>query len=82
MWLVYILLSQKDKKTYTGSTDDLIRRFNEHCTGKVRSTKNRLPLKVIYTESFDEESEARKKERYYKSCAGRKKLKEILRGKI
>jgi putative endonuclease len=76
--VVYILFSLKDRKTYTGSTDNLERRLLEHQTGKVIATKNRLPLKLIYSEILDNIDDARKKEHYYKSCAGRKKLKSIL----
>ena len=72
---VYILFSEKDKKTYVGSTNDIDRRLFEHRNGKVTSTKNRLPLKLLSFEEFTNLSEARKKEHYYKSCSGRKKMK-------
>jgi len=77
--VVYILFSLKDNRTYTGSTNDLQRRLLEHQLGKVKATKNRLPLKLIYCEKFNTLEEARKKEHYYKSCSGRKKLKLILK---
>ncbi|PIP27935.1 MAG: excinuclease ABC subunit C [Candidatus Moranbacteria bacterium CG23_combo_of_CG06-09_8_20_14_all_35_22] len=78
----YLLFSFKDKKTYSGSTDDLTRRFDQHKKGKVDSTKNRLPVKIIYFEEYKTLEEARYIEKYYKSCAGRKKLKEKLKNKI
>ena len=74
----YLLLSLKDKKTYSGSTDNLSRRLSEHRNGKVKSTKNRLPIKIIYFEKFNTIKEARSAEKYYKSCSGRKKLRSIL----
>jgi len=76
--ITYILYSLKDRKTYTGSTDNLQRRLSEHQLGKVLATKNRLPVKLIYFEKFNSVDEARKREHYYKSCAGRKKLKVII----
>jgi len=76
--IIYILYSLKDKRTYVGSTDNLERRFFEHKAGLVKSTKNRLPVKLIYFEKFSSIDQARKREHYYKSCAGRKKLKLIL----
>ena len=79
---VYILLSLKDNKTYVGSTNNLDRRISQHNAGRVDSTKNRTPLKIIYKEEYETLEEARMKERYYKSCAGRKKLKEIVEYKI
>jgi predicted GIY-YIG superfamily endonuclease len=48
MFYTYILQSNKDKQFYTGYTDDLQKRVKEHGDGKVASTKNRLPLKLVY----------------------------------
>lgn len=73
---VYILLSEKDKKTYVGSTNNLKQRIEEHQRGLVISTKKRLPLKLIYSESFSTIEEARKKERFFKTAWGRRKLRE------
>ncbi|MDP2683799.1 MAG: GIY-YIG nuclease family protein [bacterium] len=75
---VYLLLSLKDNRTYLGSTDNLTRRLKEHKDGKVFATKYRRPLKLFYKEEFKTTEEARKRERYYKTSAGRKKLKEII----
>ena len=82
MSYVYILFSSKDNKTYTGSTPDLERRLEEHNNGQVQSTKNRRLLKLIYKEYFENLIDARTKEKYYKTCAGRKKLKELLQGDL
>jgi len=79
---VYILFSLKDNRTYIGSTNNLEKRISEHNAGKVFSTKNRIPMKLIYNEEYEILKEARIKEKYYKSCAGRKRLKEILKNKI
>ena len=45
---IYILQSEKDKMFYTGYTNDLKGRIKIHNNGKVQSTKNRIPLKLIY----------------------------------
>jgi putative endonuclease len=74
---VYILLSEKDHKSYVGSTDNLARRLTEHEKGRCSSTKYRRPLKLIYTESFDELGEARKREDFLKTKQGRRELKKI-----
>lgn len=76
MGIVYILLSLKDHRTYTGSTDNIERRLTQHNSGQVKSTKDRLPLKLLFTESFETIKEARKREQWWKSGAGRRKLKE------
>jgi putative endonuclease len=82
MGYLYILLSQKDCRTYTGSTDNIERRLKQHNDGLVKSTKNRTPLRLIYVETYTSLREARYMEKYYKSCAGRKKLKQILEDKL
>jgi putative endonuclease len=43
---VYILESQKNKRYYVGSTDDIERRVSQHNNGKVVSTKNTRPWVV------------------------------------
>lgn len=75
MPIVYVLLSLKDNRTYVGSTNDFNRRLADHESGRVVSTKHRLPLKILFTEEFENLKEARKRELYYKSGAGRRKLK-------
>ncbi|MHB9040888.1 MAG: GIY-YIG nuclease family protein [Melioribacteraceae bacterium] len=67
MYTVYILLSNKDNKRYIGFTDNLQRRLTEHNSGKVKSTKNRIPLEIIYTEEFVLKSDAMKREKQIKS---------------
>ena len=73
---LYVLRSLKDNRTYVGSTDNFDRRLLQHNSGKVISTKHRTPFKVLFTEEFETLKEARKRELYYKSGAGRRKLKE------
>ncbi len=79
MHYVYTLLSEKDGYFYTGSTNDLIRRFEDHNTGRVNSTKNRIPLKLIYYEACINEEDARQRERYLKTGMGNKYLKNRLK---
>lgn len=62
MFYVYILKSKKDLKLYTGSTNDLRKRFREHNDGKVFSTKSRRPFEIIYHEAYKSEKDARKRE--------------------
>lgn len=67
MYYVYVLKSLKDGKIYTGFSSDLKRRFEQHKTGLVKSTKNRRPLKLIYYEAYLSELDAKNRERYLKS---------------
>ena len=75
---VYILLNETKTRTYTGVADDVEKRLNEHNTGRVKSSRPYRPYKIFYTESFATLSEARQKEKFYKSTTGRRRLKEML----
>ncbi len=67
MYYVYILKSEHDGNIYTGYSSDLKRRIQEHQSGKVDSTKNRLPIKLIYYEAYLSETDARNREQYLKN---------------
>lgn len=75
---VYILKSKKDGSFYVGMTSDLNKRLEYHNAGKVKSTKARAPWKIIHVEEFESRDEARKREKYFKSAAGRRYRKNIL----
>jgi putative endonuclease len=77
MYYVYILLSEKDGRTYVGYTQNLEERLERHNSGRVTATKNRRPLNFFYTEKFETMSEAKARELWWKSSSGRKKLKEL-----
>jgi len=66
-FFVYILESSKDKKLYIGQTNNLENRMNRHNAGQVSSTKNRRPLKIIYSEKFSTRKESMNREKYLKS---------------
>lgn len=74
---VYILQSVKDKKFYTGLSNNIDRRIREHQLGLVKSTKNRRPLKLIHLETFGSKKEATKREKFLKSGQGREILKTL-----
>jgi len=57
MHYVYIL-HLSNNKFYTGFTSDLKRRFAEHKSGKVESTKHVIPVKLILYEAYYLESDA------------------------
>jgi len=75
MYYVYILFSQKDSKLYVGYTPDLKSRVKKHNSGHVLATKNRRPLKLVYYESYLEESDAKRREKFLKGGKGREELK-------
>ena len=49
-YYIYVLKSTQDNNFYVGYTENLKSRFEQHCNGQVISTKNRRPLKLIYSE--------------------------------
>ena len=77
MYYVYILQDQK-KKLYKGSTMDLKKRVISHNSGKIRSTKNERPWKLIYYEAFISKRLARKEELFLKSGKGRERIRYLL----
>ncbi len=79
---VYVLLSIQDKKHYTGISSNVIKRLQNHNAGKVKSTKSRRPFSIVYQEEVGRREEARKREKYFKSAAGRRYLREIIDNEI
>lgn len=75
MWFVYILLCS-DRSLYTGSTNNLEKRFLDHKNGKGgRYTRSHKPIKLIYSKELSSKSEALKREAEIKSWSREKKLK-------
>ena len=79
MYFVYVLKSKKDNKCYYGLTTNLKERLGEHNNGSVPSTRHRKPLELVYFEKANTLSEARKREKYFKSGFGRKYIKNKLK---
>ena len=80
MYCVYILYSPSSGKTYTGYTNDVTRRLTEHNITETKGfTLRYRPWVLIYTECFDEKSDAIKQEKFYKSGKGREIIKSIVR---
>lgn len=84
MYYVYLLISDKDNKFYTGYTKNLKLRFEQHNSGLVESTKNRRPLRLIYYEACLNQQDATHREKYLKTYLGkmflRNRLKSYLTG--
>lgn len=78
-YCVYVLLSLKDKKFYSGYTSDLKRRLTEHFLGESKSISPRRPFRLIFCEYFLFKTDALKREGYFKTTMGKKALKIMLR---
>ena len=78
-YYVYVLLSKKDGKWYTGYTSNLRSRIEDHNNGSVTSTKFRRPLELIYFEGCLNQQDATRREKYLKSGNGKIYLRNRLR---
>jgi len=75
---VYILESLKDNKHYIGCSRNIVQRLHYHNSGRVKSTKHRVPLKLIYKEKLPDYQSARKRERELKKMKGGVQFKKLL----
>ena len=75
MYFVYILYSVRFAKTYVGLTENVEKRIIEHNNKKSNYTSKYTPWEAIHVESFSTRIEARKREKYLKSSAGRRWMK-------
>ncbi len=78
MYYVYVLLCN-DGKLYTGYSENLKRRIAEHKNAEVFSTKNKLPVQLIFYEAFANQVDAKRREMYLKTTAGKRALKIMLK---
>ena len=80
MYYAYVLKSINFCKTYVGYTTDLGKRLKEHNSGMSKFTRRFKPWDLIYYECFLSLTEAIKREKYFKSAAGRRWMKKNLFG--
>ncbi|MBU1110143.1 GIY-YIG nuclease family protein [Patescibacteria group bacterium] len=79
MYYFYILCSERDNKLYKGYTENLRKRLKQHNSGNVPATKPRRPLKLIYYSAFLNKYDSLDAERYFKSSAGKRRIKQMLK---
>lgn len=79
MYYTYVIKSQKSGYLYTGSTNNLQKRFAQHNKGKSTWTKSRGPWMLIYYEACLNEDDAKAREKYLKSGMGKCYLKNRLK---
>ncbi len=78
MFYVYILQSKINGTLYKGSTEDLRKRLDSHNAGKVKSTRSKRPLKLIYYQGFISKEDALREELFLKSGKGKDRIKFLL----
>lgn len=67
---------------YVGFSSNLQNRILNHNAGGTKSTAYRRPLKLIFCEFYLFEKDARKRELYFKTTAGKKAIKLMLRSTL
>ncbi len=75
IYFVYLLRSLKDNNYYTGYTNNLENRINDHQNGRVQSTKHRLPFELVYFEGCLNQQDATRREKYLKTTYGKRYIK-------
>jgi len=79
MHYVYLLQSTIDGEWYTGCTNDLQKRFNQHNKKRIFSTRDRAPFILIYYEACINQQDAYTREKYLKSGMGKRYMKNRLK---
>jgi putative endonuclease len=75
----YILFSRKLNKYYVGSTPDMERRLDDHNRGKEKFTRTGVPWELVYTETFEDLTIARRRELEIKKKKSRKYIESLIR---
>ena len=79
MFYVYYIESLKSSFRYIGLTSDLKRRLEEHNSCQNKSTKAYAPYRVIFYEAYVDIDDAKRREKYLKTTAGREALRKMLK---
>ena len=78
MFYVYVFKSERIKRSYIGCSNAPAERLKAHNSGLVQSTKNGRPWRIIHIEELDFYIETRRRERYFKTGGGRRRIKRII----
>lgn len=78
MWYVYIL-ECSDKSLYTGITNDLDRRVEEHNNSKLgaKYTRGRRPVKLVYAQKVKDKARALREEYRLKKLSRYEKIEQF-----
>ena len=74
---VYVLRGARGE-LYKGMTSNLQKRMYDHKSKHTKTTARMESISIAYTEEFDNFDDARKRELYFKTAAGRRFLKQKL----
>ena len=74
----YVIKSVNFSFYYKGHCRNLIERLRQHNAGHTLSIRKYVPFQIAYFEEFSTKEQAIKREKYFKSAAGRRFLKSKL----
>ncbi|MBZ0204048.1 MAG: GIY-YIG nuclease family protein [Ignavibacteria bacterium] len=77
----YIIKSKIIKRYYIGTCSNLELRLNRHNSGNSRSTKGYIPWEIVYSEEFENKSDAIKRENYQKRQKSVEFIEELIHSK-
>jgi len=66
MYWFYVIKSKKNEELYFGSTNNLVRRLEEHNSGKTFSTARYKPWRFVYVEGYASKEDAEYREEQIK----------------
>jgi len=75
MFYAYIIKSIHHDFYYKGHCENPEQRLAQHNAGMTTSTKPYIPFIIVYHEEFQTREDAIRREKYFKSAAGRRFLK-------
>ena len=82
MWFVYVLRCA-DNSLYIGQTNDILTRLARHNEGLASAhTAIRCPVRLVYTEKYESQSDSLKRERQLKRWTRAKKEALIIGDKV
>jgi putative endonuclease len=83
MFYVYYLVSKLDlTQHYTGYTENIQVRIEQHNSGLVLSTKPYRPWELVFYEAYKSKKDAKRRELYFKTTKSRKALKLMLKNSL
>jgi putative endonuclease len=78
MFSIYVLYSSYFNRYYIGSTENVVKRIQQHNDGISKSTKAFRPWVLVYQENFETRTEARKRENQIKKFKGGRAFKKLI----
>jgi putative endonuclease len=78
MYYTYVIKSVSHDFYYKGHCEKLEERLKQHNSGMTESIRPYVPYEIVYFEEFLTREEAIKREKYFKSSAGRRFLKKMI----